>query len=84
MVVLDRVDGVVYVAISERADRSLAEEWTHQMGYKELVAFRWVARRSGHERMSCFPSEREFQDEARQEPSALSLLDVDKRAVDLR
>ncbi|GLC77786.1 hypothetical protein PLESTB_000956200 [Pleodorina starrii] len=40
VLVIDRVNGVVYVDISERADRSLAEEWTHKMGYKELVAFR--------------------------------------------
>ncbi|GIL62309.1 hypothetical protein Vafri_16587 [Volvox africanus] len=40
VLVIDRVNGVVYVDISERADRSLAEEWTQKMGYKELVAFR--------------------------------------------
>ncbi|PNH03639.1 hypothetical protein TSOC_010283 [Tetrabaena socialis] len=40
VLVIDRVNGVVYVDISERADRTLAEEWTQRMGYKELVAFR--------------------------------------------
>ncbi|KXZ48175.1 hypothetical protein GPECTOR_30g271 [Gonium pectorale] len=40
VLVIDRINGVVYVDISERADRSLAEEWTQRMGYKELVAFR--------------------------------------------
>ncbi|KAG2438611.1 hypothetical protein HXX76_005160 [Chlamydomonas incerta] len=40
VLVIDRVNGVVYVDISERADRSLAEEWTQRMGYKDLVAFR--------------------------------------------
>ena len=39
MLVIDRINGVVYVDISERADRSLAEEWTQRMGYRELVAF---------------------------------------------
>ncbi|KAG2502170.1 hypothetical protein HYH03_000657 [Edaphochlamys debaryana] len=40
VLVIDRINGVVYVDISERADRALAEEWTQRMGYKELVAFR--------------------------------------------
>lgn len=40
VLVLDRINGVVYVDVSERADRGLAEEWTQRMGYKELVAFR--------------------------------------------
>ncbi|GFR43262.1 hypothetical protein Agub_g4323 [Astrephomene gubernaculifera] len=40
VLVIDRINGVVYVDISERADRGLAEEWTQRMGYKELVAFR--------------------------------------------
>ncbi len=44
MLVIDRINGVVYVDISERADRALAEEWTQRMGYKELVAFRWGGR----------------------------------------
>ena len=37
----DRINGVVYVNVSERADASLAEEWTRKMGYKQLVTFRW-------------------------------------------
>ena len=40
--VLDRVHGVAYVALSERADASLAEKWVELLGYKELVAFRSV------------------------------------------
>uniref|UniRef100_A0A383VAN1 Amidinotransferase n=1 Tax=Tetradesmus obliquus TaxID=3088 RepID=A0A383VAN1_TETOB len=39
VLVLDRVNGVAYVALSERADRKLAEAWVHSLGYKELVAF---------------------------------------------
>jgi hypothetical protein len=37
--VLDRVNGVAYVALSERADRGLAEAWVSSLGYKELVTF---------------------------------------------
>ena len=40
--VLDRVRGVAYVALSERADARLAEKWVELLGYKELVAFRSV------------------------------------------
>ena len=35
--VLDRINGVAYVALSERADRALAEHWVDELGYK--VAF---------------------------------------------
>lgn len=37
--VLDRVNGIAYVALSDRADRALAEEWVSSLGYKGLVAF---------------------------------------------
>ncbi len=47
VLVIDRVNGVVYVDISERADRGLAEEWTQRMGYKNLVAFRCGGRSTG-------------------------------------
>eukprot|EP00798_Chlamydomonas_sp_ICE-L_P016096 gene16096-22238_t len=40
VLVIDRINGVVYVDISERADASLAEQWTERMGYKKLVTFR--------------------------------------------
>mmetsp|Transcript_25245 Transcript_25245/g.54866 ORF Transcript_25245/g.54866 Transcript_25245/m.54866 type:complete len:494 (-) Transcript_25245:950-2431(-) len=40
VLVIDRINGVVYVDISERADASLAEQWTQRMGYKDLVTFR--------------------------------------------
>jgi hypothetical protein len=39
VLVLDRVNGVAYVALSERADRGLAEAWVSSLGYKELVTF---------------------------------------------
>lgn len=39
VLVLDRVNGVAYVDISERADRGLAERWVDELGYRELVAF---------------------------------------------
>ncbi|KAK9815839.1 hypothetical protein WJX72_010576 [[Myrmecia] bisecta] len=39
VLVLDRINGVVYVALSERADAKLAERWAEEMGYKELVTF---------------------------------------------
>lgn len=38
--VLDRVNGVAYVDLSERADLDLAERWVAEMGYDELVTFR--------------------------------------------
>ena len=37
--VLDRVNGVAYVALSERADVQVAEQWVDALGYKELVTF---------------------------------------------
>ncbi|KAK9797387.1 hypothetical protein WJX73_009806 [Symbiochloris irregularis] len=37
--VLDRINGVAYVALSERADKGLAEQWVQAMGYRELVTF---------------------------------------------
>lgn len=40
VLVIDRVNGVAYVDISERADRSLAEKWASELGYKDLVTFR--------------------------------------------
>ncbi|KAF6262117.1 Amidinotransferase-domain-containing protein [Scenedesmus sp. NREL 46B-D3] len=39
VLVLDRVNGVAYVALSERADRGLAEQWVSSLGYKDLVTF---------------------------------------------
>ena len=32
--VLDRVNGVAYVALSERADPELARQWVQVMGYR--------------------------------------------------
>lgn len=40
VLVLDRVNGVAYVDISERADERLAAEWVDKLGYNKLVAFR--------------------------------------------
>ncbi|GAX75298.1 hypothetical protein CEUSTIGMA_g2743.t1 [Chlamydomonas eustigma] len=40
VLLLDRINGVVYVNVSERADAHLAAQWTKEMGYKELVTFR--------------------------------------------
>lgn len=39
VLVLDRVNGVAYVALSERADKALAESWVSSLGYKDLVTF---------------------------------------------
>lgn len=39
VLVVDRVNGVAYVALSERADKELAEQWVTSLGYKELVTF---------------------------------------------
>lgn len=36
---MDRVNGVAYVDISERAERHLAEQWVSHLGYKDLVTF---------------------------------------------
>ena len=38
----DRVNGFVYVNLSERADERLAQQWADQLGYKEVVTFRSV------------------------------------------
>ncbi|KAF5835837.1 Amidinotransferase-domain-containing protein [Dunaliella salina] len=38
--VLDRINGVAYVDVSERADVALAEKWAAELGYKDLVTFR--------------------------------------------
>lgn len=40
VLVLDRVNGVAYVSLSERADEGLARAWADAVGYKELVTFR--------------------------------------------
>ena len=40
--VLDRINGVAYVDVSERADIRLAEKWASELGYKDLVTFRCV------------------------------------------
>ena len=37
--VLDRVRGTAYVSLSERANAQLAEDWVHQLGYRNLVTF---------------------------------------------
>jgi hypothetical protein len=37
--VLDRINGVAYVALSERANAALAEQWVQELGYNELVTF---------------------------------------------
>jgi hypothetical protein len=34
VLVLDRVNGVAYVNLSERADASLAQQWADELGYK--------------------------------------------------
>ena len=34
VLVLDRINGIAYVALSERADRGLAERWVAEMGYR--------------------------------------------------
>lgn len=41
VLVLDRVNGVAYVNVSERADAQLAERWLEQLGgYNEIVSFK--------------------------------------------
>jgi len=40
VLVIDRINGVAYVDISERADEGLAKDWAKQLGYKKLVTFR--------------------------------------------
>jgi hypothetical protein len=39
VLVLDRVRGTAYVALSERAHPDLAQKWVEEMGYKNLVTF---------------------------------------------
>ena len=34
VLVLDRINGVAYVALSERANQQLAEQWVSDMGYR--------------------------------------------------
>ena len=36
----DRINGIVYVNLSERADEKLAQQWADQLGYKSAVFFR--------------------------------------------
>lgn len=38
-IVLDRVAGTAYVALSERADEELARTWAERLGYKDVVTF---------------------------------------------
>ena len=40
VLVLDRLHGVAYVALSERADAGLAAAWADAVGYSEVVTFR--------------------------------------------
>lgn len=39
VLVLDRVRGTAFVALSERADLELAEKWVAELGYNDLVTF---------------------------------------------
>lgn len=39
VLVLDRVNGVAYVALSERAHEALARQWVEALGYNDLVTF---------------------------------------------
>uniref|UniRef100_A0A061RZ36 Amidinotransferase n=1 Tax=Tetraselmis sp. GSL018 TaxID=582737 RepID=A0A061RZ36_9CHLO len=39
VLVNDRINGVAYVALSERAHPRLAEKWVEAMGYRDLVTF---------------------------------------------
>ena len=36
--VLDRINGVAYVSLSERADKKIAEHWVQKLGYKVSIA----------------------------------------------
>ena len=36
----DRVNGVVYCSLSERAEEMLARQWASELGYKDVVLFR--------------------------------------------
>lgn len=38
--VLDRVNGIAYVAVSERADVEIAAQWATNIGYNEVVHFK--------------------------------------------
>ena len=38
----DRVNGLVYVNLSERADERLAQQWADDLGYKDVITFRFV------------------------------------------
>ena len=38
VLVLDRVNGIAYVNLSERADAGLAQQWADRMGYKVRMA----------------------------------------------
>ena len=49
--VLDRINGVAYVALSERADPALAEHWVDRLGYKVVPAC------TCPESRSCAPSQ---------------------------
>ena len=40
--VIDRRRGTAFVALSERADKDVAEEWVERLGYKDLVTFHSV------------------------------------------
>ncbi len=42
VLVLDRVHGVAYVCLSERADAGLAAAWAEAVGYQEVVTFHAV------------------------------------------
>lgn len=42
----DRVNGIVYVNLSERADEKLARQWADDLGYKDVVTFRFVQQTS--------------------------------------
>ena len=35
--VLDRINGVAYVNLSERADKKIAEHWAEKLGYKVRI-----------------------------------------------
>lgn len=37
--VLDRINGVAYMCVSERADKALLEDWAAKVGYRRLVTF---------------------------------------------
>jgi hypothetical protein len=57
VLVLDRVNGVAYVNLSERADAGLARAWVDRMGYKvgarHLLACWRTCRRRRHELAWC-------------------------------